>query len=119
MKVKDRELSTNEIEILREAIIDYGLFASDNSSEEPMRRSLSKIKEKIDNNNVSLLSDMTLDSVFLVPALKKYNKYLSQCVSESSSEDEKNQYRPKLYCCNSLWRTLQDVFYEATGKSLE
>lgn len=89
MEVKDRRLSANEMEILREAIIDYGLFTSDNSSEEPMRRSLSKIKEKIDNNNVSLLSDITLDSVFLVPALKKYNKYLSQCVRESYSEDEK------------------------------
>ena len=119
MEVKDRKLTTNEIEILREAIIDYDLFTSGNSSEESMKRSLSKIKEKIDNNNISLLSDATLDSVFLVPALKKYNKYLSQCVRESSSEYEKNQYRPKLYCCNSLWRTLQDVFYEATGKSLE
>lgn len=119
MEVKDRRLSTKEIEILHEAIIDYGLFTSSDPSEELMRQSLSKIKEKIDNNNISLLSDVILDSVFLVPALKKYNKYLSRCVRESSSEEEKNQYRPKLYCCNSLWRTLQDVFYEATGKSLE
>ena len=55
MEVKDRKLTTNEIEILHEAIIDYGLFTSGNSSEEPMRRSLSKIKEKSVYNMIEIL----------------------------------------------------------------
>ena len=117
-KFKDRELTNRELTVLKTAIMQIVMFTPNNSQEKIIHDELKAVQEQLNNKEISNLSHLVSNSQYLVPALQKYNDRLLEWIRESYTEQEKDEYRPNLHCCNSLWRTLKDAFYELYGVSL-
>ena len=101
-KMNNSKLSKEDIKIITDATERY-FFCK---PEEEQGKAY--LLEAINNEELVYFADLLIFHRLIVNILKDYNRFLSNAIKEELDEEEKNELRPTLRRCNSLWRAIDN-----------
>lgn len=113
-KLKDRELTKKEKEVIGQAVHIVSFLPLEKYDRKKFSNSPEIFEEFTTTikSPKSKLSDLLDFYTTAQPILKAYNKYLDFQIKDTLDEQEKEEYYSDRRIVNLLWRWLDDTMYE-------